>query len=142
MVAPLEGLWWTEDMTRSSTERQVELVVDDDDHAAPEATAQLAEETASEVGRKKQLAAAAELALQRLRRGPVRPAAPCGAPTPTRRPRSRACTPSSRGRAMGGVASTTRSTSATAPERLKAIIRQPVEHSNGRSDERHVHDPD
>jgi hypothetical protein len=30
----------------------------------------------------------------------------------------------------------------TAPERLKTIIRQPVERSNGRSDERHVHDPD
>jgi hypothetical protein len=68
-VAPLEGLWWTQDMASFSVEDK-----SDWDWAMmimqpTEATPELVEQTAREVAQKKQLPAAAELRLQRYAEG-------------------------------------------------------------------------
>jgi hypothetical protein len=69
MVAPLEGLWWTQDMASFSVEDK-----SDWDWAMmimqpTEATPELVEQTVREVAQKKQLPAAAELRLQRYPEG-------------------------------------------------------------------------
>ena len=68
-VAPLEGLWWTEDMARFSVEDKSDwdwtLMI----MQPAEATPELVEQTVREVAQKKQLSAAAEVRLQRYLEG-------------------------------------------------------------------------
>jgi hypothetical protein len=68
-VAPLEGLWWTEDMARFSVEDKSDWDWTMMIMQPAEATPELVEQTVREVAQKKQLSAAAEVRLQRYLEG-------------------------------------------------------------------------
>ena len=68
-VAPLEGLWWTEDMANFSVEAKSDWDWTMMIMQPAEATPELIEKTTREVAQKKQLPAAAELRLQRYAEG-------------------------------------------------------------------------
>jgi hypothetical protein len=69
MVAPLEGLWWTEDMASFSVEAKSDWDWTMMIMQPAEATPELIEKTTREVAQQKQLPAAAELRLQRYAEG-------------------------------------------------------------------------
>lgn len=127
-VAPLEGLWWVEDMTRFTMDKSAwdwTAMI----RQPPEVTLELVEETAREVAEKKQLAAAHEVRLERFAEGPsaqILHLGPYGAEGPTIE-RLHAFI-EERGYTKRGkhheiyLGDPRRS----APERLKTIIRQPV----------------
>jgi hypothetical protein len=128
-VAPLEGLWWTEDMANFSVEAKSDwdwtMII----MQPAEATPELIEKTTREVAQKKQLPAAAELRLQRYAEGAsaqilhLGPYADEG-PTIARLHafiQEHGC--EKRGKHHEIYLGDPRR---TAPERLKMIIRQPV----------------
>jgi hypothetical protein len=127
-VAPLEGLWWAEVMTRFSENKSAwhwTMMI----RQPPEVTPELVEEAAAEVARKKRLPAARELRLERFAEGraaQVLHIGPWADEGPTIE-RLHAFIEeqgyAKRGRHHEIYLSDPRR---TAPERLKTIVRQPV----------------
>jgi hypothetical protein len=68
-VAPLEGLWWAEDMTAFSVQRKRDWDWTMMIRQPAEVTPQLVEQTARQVAEKKQLPVALELRLERFTEG-------------------------------------------------------------------------
>ena len=111
-VAPLEGLWWADDMVEFSQERKGDwswtMMITQPDEVTPDRF----EGAREEVGRKKDLPALPKARLERLEEGPSAQILFIGR-TATRGRRSRACTPSSEStgtRSKAVARSTTRST--------------------------------
>ena len=70
-VAPLEGLWWAQDMTQFSSQRKADWDWTMMIRQPAQVTRQLVEQTAQEVADKKRLPAARELRLERFTEGPA-----------------------------------------------------------------------
>lgn len=131
-VAPLEGLWWAQDMAQFSAQRKGDWDWTMMIRQPAEVTPQLAEQSAQEVAAKKQLPAARELRLERFTEGPAAQVLHLG-PYSAEGPTIAALHAFIRGqgRRFDGrrhkhheiyLGDPRR----TAPERLKTIIRQPV----------------
>jgi hypothetical protein len=128
-VAPLEGLWWVEDMARFTTEDKSAWDWTAMIRQPLEVTPELVAEVAAEVAEKKQLPATRELRLERFAEGRAAQVLHLGpyadeGPTIERLHafiEERGC--ARRGKHHEIYLSDPRR---TAPERLKTIIRQPV----------------
>jgi hypothetical protein len=128
-VAPLEGLWWTEDMANFSVQAKSDWDWTMMIMQPAEATPELIEETTREVAQSKQLPAAAELRLRRYAEGAsaqILHLGPYADEGPTIA-RLHAFI-QEHGYQMRGKHHEIylRDPRRTAPERLKTIIRQPV----------------
>jgi hypothetical protein len=128
-VAPLEGLWWVEDMTRFTIKDKSAWEWTAMIKQPPEVTQELVAEAAAEVAQKKQLPAARELRLERFAEGLAAQVLHVG-PYPDEGPTierlhafiaEQGC--ATRGKHHEIYLSDPRR---TAPERLKTIIRQAV----------------
>jgi hypothetical protein len=131
-VAPLEGLWWAQDMTRFSSQRKADwdwtMMIRQPAQVSP----QLVEQAAQEVADNKQLAAARELRLERFTEGPaaqVLHLGPYSAEGPTIAALHAFLHEHGRrfdGRCHKHHEIYLSDPRRTAPERLKTMIRQPV----------------
>jgi hypothetical protein len=131
-VAPLEGLWWVQDMAQFGIQRKADWDWTMMIRQPAEVTPQLVEQTAQQVAQTKQLPAARELRLERFTEGPAAQVLHLG-PYSAEGPTIAALHAfiHEHGRSFDGrrhkhheiyLGDPRRS----APERLKTIIRQPV----------------
>jgi hypothetical protein len=131
-VAPLEGLWWAQDMAQFSSQHKADWDWTMMIRQPAQVTPQLVEQTTQEVAERKRLAAARELRLERFSEGPAAQVLYLG-PYSAEGPTITALHAfiHAHGRRFDGgrhkhheiYLSDPRR---TAPERLKTIIRQPV----------------
>jgi hypothetical protein len=70
-VAPLEGLWWAQDMTQFRSQRKADWDWTMMIRQPAQVTSQLVEQAVQEVASKKRLPAARELRLERFSEGPA-----------------------------------------------------------------------
>lgn len=131
-VAPLEGLWWAQDMTQFSTQRKADWDWTMMIRQPVQVTLQLVEQTAQQVADNKRLAAARELRLERFTEGPaaqVLHLGPYSAEGPTIATLHGFIHEHGRrfdGRRHKHHEIYLSDPRRTAPERLKTIIRQPI----------------
>lgn len=115
-VAPLEGLWWAQDMDQFSIQRKADWDWTMMIRQPAEVTLQLVEQAVRQVAQAKRLPAAWDVRLERFTEGPAAPRCCTWGPTAPKAPPSPRCTRSSTitGAALTADAtSTTRSTWAT-----------------------------